>query len=78
MPGYVAAAQYNYQHKTAHKKQHSPHIWEQPIYGDKQQMAREMDTSPLLTKEETLIQQIVGTLLYYSRAVDPTMLVALG
>jgi metallophosphoesterase superfamily enzyme len=29
-------------------------------------------------KAITLIQQIVGTLLYYAMAIDPTMLVALG
>ena len=40
---------------------------------------RELDTSPLLPKEEkTRIRQFLGTLLYYARAVDPTMLVALG
>ena len=34
---------------------------------------------PLLhAKTINLVQQIVGTLLYYSIAVDPTMLTALG
>ena len=52
MPGYVAAALHTYQHKTAHRQQHSPHKWERLRYGGKQQMTRELDTSPLLPKEE--------------------------
>ena len=45
----------------------------------KTKMACKEDTSPLLAKEEkTRIQQIVVMLLYYSRALYPTMLVALG
>ena len=42
-------------------------------------MACEIYTSPILPKEEKiLIQNIVGTLLYYSREVYPTILVSLG
>ena len=41
-------------------------------------MAGEEDTSTLLPKEEKPASKInVGTLLYYARAVDPTMLVYL-
>jgi hypothetical protein len=36
------------------------------------------DGTPLTPKEVTKLQQIIGTLLYYARAVDSTMLVALG
>ena len=43
-----------------------------------QQMARKEDASTLLTNEDkTHIQKIVGTLLYYARAVNPKMLVYL-
>ena len=35
-------------------------------------------TDKLAPSAVTIIQQIIGTLLYYSLAVDPTMLVALG
>ena len=42
-------------------------------------MARELDTSPLQAKwEKNHIQQIVATFLYYSKAVDSTILVDLG
>ena len=36
-------------------------------------------TLPVLNKKETTkIQHVMGSLLYYTRAVDPTLLVALG
>jgi hypothetical protein len=79
MPGYIEAALHKYQHLKPQRKQHAPHRWERPIYGAKQQMAKPEDDSPLLPPEKiTLIQQIVGTLLYYARAVDSNLLVALG
>ena len=38
-----------------------------------------VDDSPPLGKEDkSFIQQVTGTFLYYARAVDPTMLVALS
>ena len=41
--------------------------------------ALEENSSPLFPSKKTNpVQQIVGTLLYYSIAVDPTMLAALG
>ena len=43
------------------------------------QYATDDDSSPLLpTKTINLVQQIIGTLLYYSIVVDPTILAALG
>ncbi len=39
----------------------------------------EVDTTQILTpKEIKRVQDIVGTLLYYARAVDPTLLTALS
>ena len=59
--------------------EHAPHRYNIPAYGQKIQLAPDEDTSPKLTqKEKQRIQQIVGSLLYYGRAVDPTILVALG
>ena len=43
------------------------------------QYVRQEDTSPFLSLKETLyIQSVVGTLLYYDRAIDSTMLPALN
>ena len=59
--------------------EHAPHRYNIPAYGQKIQLAPDEDTSPKLNqKEKQWVQQIVGSLLYYGRAVDPTILVALG
>ncbi len=43
------------------------------------QYAKNGDTSKQLSKEDkTFIQQVIGTFLYYGRAVDSTMLTALS
>ena len=48
-------------------------------FGATQQLTKAPDTTaPLALSEVKRIQKIFGTLLYYSRAVDATMLVALG
>ena len=60
-------------------KEHSPHKHSVPIYGTKTQYTlKESDLPTLSKKEATRVQQIVGSLLYYAQAVDPTLLVALG
>ena len=79
MPGYVEQALQRFTHPTPTKPQHSPHPWIAPIYGASIQYAAPEDNSPPLTKQGiTRLQQIIGTLLFYARAVDNTMLVALG
>jgi hypothetical protein len=79
MPGYIDRALQRFSHPPPTKPQHSPHAWQKPSYGDKIQYAPDSDTSPALDSKETkLVQEILGTLLYYARAVDSTMLVAIG
>ena len=49
------------------------------MYGTKTQYADESDNSPPVSVfTKTLIQQVVGTFLYYGLALDFTMLVALS
>ena len=49
------------------------------MYGRKVQYAKKLDESPKLGPEDKrFIQQVTGTFLYYARAVDSTMLVALS
>ena len=79
MPGYIEAALHRFQHPAPTRPQDSPHTWIQPDYGSKIQLAPLDDTSPALDPAgKKRIQQIIGTLLYYARAVDSTMFVALG
>ena len=79
MPGYVLAALKKYQHEKPTRPQHAPHRWNQPAYGKHVQYADPPDQSERLdTKGQRLIQSIVGTFLYYGRALDNTILCSLN
>jgi hypothetical protein len=79
MPGYVEKALHRFTHPDPTKPQHAPHPWIAPEYGASIQYAGPEDTSTPLNKAGiTRLQQIIGTFLFYGRAVDNTMLVALG
>ena len=79
MPGYVQKALKRFNHEAPAVPQHSPYPHTKPQYGAKIQYAADPDTSPELgKKEKRFIQQVTGTLLYYARAVDSTLLTALS
>ena len=79
MPGYIERALKRFQHAAPSRPNHSPHPWTKPNYGAKTQYATGPDLSPKLDASDTThIQEVLGTLLYYARAVDGTMLVAIG
>ena len=79
MPQYVAKALSKYNHPTPLRPQYAPHCWTQPAYGQKVQLAPQSDTTALLdTKDKRRIQSVVGTFLFYGRAVEPTVLTALN
>ena len=57
----------------------SPHQWNRPQFGTRIQLTATPDTSPKLDKKGTKdVQSIVGSFLYFGRAIDSTMLVALN
>jgi hypothetical protein len=79
MPGFIERALLRFKHEPPNRPQHSPHRAAAPVYGKQQQLTPEPDTTPLLdAADNKTIQEIIGTLLYYARAVDPTLLVALS
>jgi hypothetical protein len=79
MPGYVAKAIAKFCASTPTRPQHSPHAWQAPQYGAKIQYTTPDDTStPLSPTAKTRLQEIIGTLLFYGRAIDSTILIALG
>lgn len=79
MPGYIEQALQRFHVAPPTRPQHSPHAWQKPNYGAPTQLTDPIDTSPPLSPDaQTRIQEIIGVLLYYARAVDSTMLVALG
>eukprot|EP00957_Ditylum_brightwellii_P098183 7480775-Ditylum_brightwellii.AAC.1 len=73
MPGYTEKARTKYGHQKATRAQYSPHKHTSIQYGTTIQWMEE-GLAALLTKMEIKqVQDIVGTLLYYSRAVNPTL-----
>ena len=79
MPGYIDKALARFNHEAPKKPQNQPHEHTIPTFGAKVQYAKEEDTTTPLSKDDKkYIQQVLGTLLYYGRAVDSTILVALS
>jgi hypothetical protein len=79
MPDYVSKALTRFNHPPPSRPQNAPHSWTKPQYGAKTQLTPLPDQSPALNpKEVELLQQIIGVFLYYGRAIDSTLLVALG
>ena len=79
MPDYIKRALIQFQHQAPPKPVHSPAKFEQPTYGAKIQYAKDEPESKPLSNEELLrLQQVVGTFLYYTKAVDLTMLVTIS
>jgi hypothetical protein len=79
MPGYIARALQRFAIPAPTKAQHSPHAWKKPNYGAKTQLTEPADVlAHLLPEDRKHLQEVISVLLYYSRAVDSTILVALG
>lgn len=79
MPGYITKMLAEFNHPTPKRPQHSPHPHNPITYGAKTQFAPLPESAPPLNPPAVQrIQRIVGTLLYYARAVDGTLNVALS
>ena len=81
MPTYIKDALLCFQHPKLTQPQYSPHPHTPVQFGRKgiPQLAPDDDPSPALNKIDTkYVQSVIGTLLYYARAIDVTMLPALN
>ena len=79
MPDYVKKALVKYSHITSSRPQHSPYQFTKPHYTSEPQWAEPLTSSPLLsTIEKKRLQRVIGTLLYYGKAIDNTILVPVG
>ena len=78
MPGYVSAALRRFNVIPGPKPTHSPAKFEPIIYGQKIQYSTHDDSPTVSPSEATFIREVIGVFLYYSRAVDPTMLPTLS
>jgi hypothetical protein len=79
MPGYIKKLLQKYKHKMPTKPQHCPYTPAPKQYGAEAQAPLPIDISPKLSDEEIKeIQRIIGSILYYARAVYITVLMALS
>jgi hypothetical protein len=78
MPGYVSNVLSKFQHDAPNHPQHTPSQYVTPVYGDKTQYATKDETPPLTAKQRLTIQKVTGSVLYYARAVDPSVLMSLN
>ena len=79
MPGYIDNLLLKFKHSRPPKPHLSLYACLPISYGAKSQLTPDSDTSTLLDDKRKLrIQEIVGSFLYYARAVDNKLLVALN
>jgi hypothetical protein len=79
MPGYVEKILACFEHKLPHRPQHSPHATPPRKFGNNAQEPVKHNHLPILPPDRIKrVQQIIGTIHYYARAVDITTLVALS
>jgi hypothetical protein len=78
MPSYINKALTKYQHPKLVSSQHAPYKAAPIQYGAWVQRVEGDTTQDLTPKEIKSTQDIIGTLLYYALAVDPTLLAALS
>jgi hypothetical protein len=78
MPGYVSNVLSKFQHDAPKHPQHTLSRYVTPVYGAKTQYATKDKTPPLTAKQCLTIEKVTGSVLYYARAVDPTVLMPLN
>ena len=79
MPGYIERALHRFQHPTPTKPEHSPHPWQKPTFGAKTHFALLPDaTAALDAADKRRVHEVLGTLLFYARTIDSTLLTAIG
>jgi hypothetical protein len=78
MPGYVSNVLSKFQHDAPKHPQHRPSRYVTTVYGAKTQYATKDETPPLTDQQCLTIQKVTRSVLYYARAVDPTVLMPLN
>jgi hypothetical protein len=78
MPVYIFNVLNKFQHEKPKTSQHTPSRYVTPVYGAKMQYATQDETPPLSDKQCTTIQKNTGSVLYYLRAVYPTVIMPLN
>jgi hypothetical protein len=77
MPGYIEKVLAKFKHLlTGRGTAPTPAIYHAPQYGAAPQQTKQDDSALLSPADAKIVQEVVGSMLYYARAVDPTMLPA--
>jgi hypothetical protein len=66
-----------FKHDAPKHPQHTSSRYVTPVYGAKTQYAEKNETPPLTAQKGLTIERVTGSVLYYARAVDPTVLLPL-
>ena len=77
LPGYIAKFLQRFK-RSGSKEAASPGLYVPPVYGVRVQYVNDQtpDACPVAAAKITEIREIVGSLHYYAREIDPTMLPA--
>ncbi len=79
MPGYIEKVLQKYKHRMPAEPQHCPYSLVPKQYGSKAQSPLPINISPKLSAEKIKeIQRVIGSILYYARAVTITVLMGLS
>jgi hypothetical protein len=78
MPGYVSNVLSKLQDNSPKHPQHTPSQYVTQVYGAKTQYTTQDETPPLTSEHCLNIQKVTGSVLYYARAVNPTVLMPLN
>ena len=79
IPEYIQKTLKKILYSSPKRRIDSPHAYAKPIFGQKTQSPTPIDTStPLPPAGIKRVQEIMGTLLFYARIIDSTLLVALN
>ncbi|KAL7482175.1 hypothetical protein ACHAW6_007870 [Cyclotella cf. meneghiniana] len=78
MPDYARNALVKFGHVNPSRPQHSPYKAAPITYGATRRENMTDDTPPISSEQIKFIQQVVGTFLFFGRAVDPTLAAALS
>jgi hypothetical protein len=78
IPGYVSNVLSKFQHDAPKHPQHTPSRYVTPVYGAKTQYVITDETPPLTAQQCLTIEKVTGSVLYYARVVDPTVLMPLN
>jgi hypothetical protein len=78
MPGYISKALTRFGIADSEKRVNTPGPHIKPQYGNHTQESYIDESPKLSTEHQKFIQQVVGVMLYYARAIDCTMLCAVN